>query len=104
MEKQMQPDAQAEQVTEHVSPNLAYCRSVVQNYGQMLTPREREVLCFRYGLTDGKVHTLQETAERLGTSCERIRQIELHAHRKYGRSRAVRVKRIREFYQKEPEE
>ena len=47
-----------------------------------LTPREEKVLCLRYGLTDGKMHTLEEVGEEFNVTRERIRQIEAKALRK----------------------
>ena len=47
-----------------------------------LTPREEKVLCLRYGLTDGKMHTLEEVGEEFNVPRERIRQIEAKALRK----------------------
>jgi RNA polymerase primary sigma factor len=44
-----------------------------------LSPREARVLRLRYGLEDGKTHTLKEIAEKFGLSRERIRQIEREA-------------------------
>jgi RNA polymerase sigma factor (sigma-70 family) len=41
-----------------------------------LPPREAMIITLRYGLHDGKPHTLQEIAERLGLTRERIRQLE----------------------------
>jgi RNA polymerase primary sigma factor len=42
-----------------------------------LAPRDREVLELRYGLRDGRTHTLDEVATYLGVTRERIRQIEM---------------------------
>lgn len=42
----------------------------------MLPPREREVLFMRYGLEDGRSHTLEEVAQKFGVTRERVRQIE----------------------------
>lgn len=59
----------------------------------VLTDREREVLEMRYGLKDGKVHTLEEVGQAFGVTRERIRQIETKALRKLrhpGRSRRLR--------------
>ncbi|KAL9682092.1 hypothetical protein QQ045_013885 [Rhodiola kirilowii] len=47
-----------------------------------LTPREKQVVYWRYGIPDGKMKTLQEIGELMGVSRERIRQIETCAFRK----------------------
>jgi RNA polymerase primary sigma factor len=41
-----------------------------------LAPRDREVIELRFGLRDGRVHTLDEVARLIGVTRERIRQIE----------------------------
>jgi RNA polymerase sigma factor (sigma-70 family) len=41
-----------------------------------LPPREAMIITLRYGLHDGRQHTLQEIADRLGYTRERIRQLE----------------------------
>ena len=41
-----------------------------------LTEREREVIYMRYGLPDGRPHTLEEVARAFAVTRERIRQIE----------------------------
>ncbi len=43
---------------------------------KVLNEREREVLYYRYGLTDGVCHTLEETGNMLNLTRERVRQIE----------------------------
>lgn len=58
-----------------------------------LTDREREVLEMRFGLNDGKDHTLEEVGKRFGVTRERIRQIEAKALRKLrhpSRSKSLR--------------
>jgi RNA polymerase sigma factor (sigma-70 family) len=41
-----------------------------------LAPREALIMNLRYGLTDGREHTLQEVADRVGLTRERVRQLE----------------------------
>ena len=48
----------------------------------IMSSREKEILDMRFGLVDGKIHTLAEVAKKLGVSRERIRQIEETALRK----------------------
>ncbi|MFZ0216239.1 MAG: RNA polymerase sigma factor RpoD/SigA [Candidatus Dormiibacterota bacterium] len=43
---------------------------------QSLSDRSRLVIELRYGLADGQIHTLEDVAERLHISRERVRQIE----------------------------
>ncbi|PKA62575.1 RNA polymerase sigma factor sigB [Apostasia shenzhenica] len=47
-----------------------------------LSPREKQILKWRFGLEDGRMKTLQEIGETVGVSRERIRQIETCAFRK----------------------
>ncbi len=44
-----------------------------------LTPRERKILTMRFGLEDGVMHTLEETAQEFGVTRERIRQMQAKA-------------------------
>jgi RNA polymerase primary sigma factor len=48
----------------------------------VLSDRERQVLELRYGLADGKDHTLEEVGQYFSVTRERIRQIESKALRK----------------------
>ena len=57
-------------------------REQVQNALSVLTDREREVLELRFGLKDGKDHTLEEVGQYFQVTRERIRQIEAKALRK----------------------
>ena len=57
-------------------------RDQVKSALAVLTDREREVLELRYGLIDGKDHTLEEVGKYFNVTRERIRQIEAKALRK----------------------
>jgi len=57
-------------------------RDQVRSALAALTDREREVLELRYGLNDGKDHTLEEVGQHFSVTRERIRQIEAKALRK----------------------
>ena len=46
-----------------------------------LGPREREVIDYRYGLTDGNSRTLEEIGQMFNVTRERVRQIEAKALR-----------------------
>ncbi len=59
-----------------------------------LSPREARVINMRYGLRDGREHTLEEIGQKFGLTRERIRQIEKEALRKLrhpSRSRTLRA-------------
>jgi len=43
---------------------------------RQLTAREANIIKYRYGVTDGKAHTLEETGRAFNLTRERIRQIE----------------------------
>ncbi len=45
----------------------------------LLTPREQKILRMRFGLEDGRSHTLEEVGLEFGVTRERIRQIEAKA-------------------------
>ena len=49
---------------------------------KQLTPREANILRYRYGLLDGRAHTLEETGREFSLTRERIRQIEKDAMRR----------------------
>lgn len=47
-----------------------------------LPPREALIISMRYGLTDGNQHSLQEVADRVGLTRERVRQLEKESMQK----------------------
>ncbi|NLN93927.1 MAG: sigma-70 family RNA polymerase sigma factor [Candidatus Hydrogenedens sp.] len=49
---------------------------------RQLTERESAIIRYRYGLYDGKAHTLEETGKHFALTRERIRQIEREAMRR----------------------
>ena len=61
-----------------------------------LTEREADVLRMRFGMYDGKTHTLEEVGQIFGVTRERIRQIENKAIRKL--RHPSRAKKIKDFY------
>jgi len=68
-------------------------REQVQHALASLSDREREVLELRFGLNDGKEHTLEEVSRYFNVTRERVRQIEAKALRKMrhpARSRDLR--------------
>jgi RNA polymerase primary sigma factor len=68
-------------------------REQVQHALESLSDRERDVLELRFGLRDGKEHTLEEVSRYFDVTRERVRQIEAKALRKLrhpARSRELR--------------
>ena len=61
-----------------------------------LTEREADVLKMRFGMYDGRTHTLEEVGQIFGVTRERIRQIENKAIRKL--RHPSRAKKIKDFY------
>ena len=61
-----------------------------------LTEREADVLRMRFGMYDGRTHTLEEVGQIFGVTRERISQIENKAIRKL--RHPSRAKKIRDFY------
>jgi RNA polymerase primary sigma factor len=60
-----------------------------------LSAREGWVIQLRFGLKDGRAHTLDEVGKKFGVTRERIRQIEAKALRKLRHPRHTR--RLRDF-------
>ena len=70
-------------------------REQVQSALAALSERERQVLELRFGLIDGKDHTLEEVSRYFNVTRERIRQIEAKALRKL--RHPTRSRHLREY-------
>ena len=57
-----------------------------------LPPREAEILRLRYGLEDGRVHTLEEVGQKMGITRERVRQLEAQALNRLRHSSALMLR------------
>lgn len=60
-------------------------REQVEQRLALLTPRERQVIEYRFGLVDDKSYTLQAVANQLALSRQRIQQLEVRALQKMRR-------------------
>ena len=75
--------------------SYAMLREQIKEVLHTLTPREEHVLKLRYGLNDGRTHTLEEVGKEFNITRERIRQIEAKALRKL--RHPSRSKRLKDF-------
>lgn len=75
-----------ELLKEHIDDTLA-----------LLTPREQKILRMRFGLEDGRSHTLEEVGQEFGVTRERIRQIEAKALAKLRKHKDS--KRLKDYIQ-----
>lgn len=71
------PDRQVEHPIEEVDREEVH--KELDRMLQVLSPREREILEWRFGLRGTSPATLQEIGERIGLSRERVRQLEVRA-------------------------
>jgi RNA polymerase primary sigma factor len=62
---------------------------------ETLPPRESRILRLRFGLENGRMHTLEEVGQKFGLTRERIRQIETKALRRLRHPR--RARQLREY-------
>ena len=63
-----------------------------------LTEREAKVIRMRFGMEDGRTHTLEEVGKALGVTRERIRQIEAKAIKQL--SHPSRANKLRVFLER----
>ena len=61
---------------------LLFLKEQVQGVLSALSEREQKIIKMRFGLENGKSHTLEEVGQEFAVTRERIRQIEAKALRK----------------------
>jgi len=86
--------AESRNVDPYLETEKSCMESDVQRALWDLTPREREVLDARYGLSDGISRTLDDVGSRYNLTRERIRQIEGKAIRKFKQKHRL----LREYF------
>jgi len=69
-------------ITPQESATYQLMKTHVGNILQELSAREQKILRMRFGLEDGRSHTLEEVGQEFGVTRERIRQIEAKALKK----------------------
>jgi RNA polymerase primary sigma factor len=88
-------DEDAKTPTESASEQLL--KEQVKQILGTLTEREQKILKLRFGLEDGKSHTLEEVGQEFSVTRERIRQIEAKALAKLRKNKDTR--RLHEYLQ-----
>jgi RNA polymerase primary sigma factor len=73
----------------------AYMRQQIDEVLGELSDREAKILKLRFGLEDGKQHTLEEVGHEFDVTRERIRQIEAKALNKLRRNQ--NAKKLRSY-------
>ncbi|MGN0844745.1 MAG: RNA polymerase sigma factor RpoD [Kiritimatiellia bacterium] len=74
------PDESAENPADNAE--FTMLRETIDKVLESLTPREREVIEYRFGIKDGMPRTLEEVGKEFNVTRERIRQIEAKGLRK----------------------
>ncbi|MGQ9518079.1 MAG: RNA polymerase sigma factor RpoD [Anaerolineae bacterium] len=70
-------------------------RELLDEMLSQLPPREMRILKMRFGLQDGRYHTLEEIGRRFGLTRERIRQLEVQALNRLRHPR--RARRLKDY-------
>lgn len=65
-----------ESITPNESAIYKLLKGHISEFLGELSPREQKILKMRFGLEDGRTHTLEEVGQEFGVTRERIRQIE----------------------------
>jgi RNA polymerase sigma factor (RpoD-like family) len=65
-------------------------QEILEVLSDVLTEREKDVICLRYGLSSTQPHTLEEVGDLFNLSRERVRQIQSKAMRKLRRPQVAR--------------
>jgi len=65
-------------------------QDILEVLTEVLTEREKDVICLRYGLSASKSYTLDEVAAMFNLSRERVRQVQTKAMRKLRRPQVAR--------------
>lgn len=84
-------------VTPEDSATTQLLKEQVQDLLGTLTEREQKILKMRFGLEDGKSHTLEEVGQEFSVTRERIRQIEAKALAKLRKHKDA--KKLHEYIQ-----
>jgi len=82
-------------VSPEEAANYSILKDQINRLLGTLSDREQRVLTMRFGLKDGKSHTLEEVGREFNVTRERIRQIEAKALRKL--RHPSRVKFLKDF-------
>lgn len=75
---------------EQVSLNMLH--EQLSNFVDRLPPREKLIICLRFGLEDGITHTLDEVGKEIGVTRERVRQLEKQALERLRKSSAFNLR------------
>lgn len=84
-----------ESMSPHEAATYQLLRGHISEVLMYLSPREQKILKMRFGLDDGRSHTLEEVGQEFGVTRERIRQIEAKALAKLKRHRES--KKLRDY-------